>query len=438
MTSLPVLHLKATSPQNAVITDDPYETTATLYTFLRSVPSVAEKEVAFQTFMEALHAAPSSGRSALMRKPNHRTVQLLETVAVDSVFRHSPQTIPALARHSDRWVRRLGYGDGGARRSPPSPEQLPGPMGAASASGSGQPSPPRPPPPSMPQVVRAAEMHQFDDPYAAYEAQHGQRAEGANGEVGAEGRHDVRSGAGQGDGVAEGHLQYSGSTQAPDSPTGEHAVQPHRSHLFAEVSALTASESDAHEHDGRSGSDDRAGPHGGSADGIHPVLELIARQVEQAVTPLPEAGLSSPSTTTTALDELVKSKILRLTSRLDDAAEEVSAAMHEREAAEQVWSPYYSRLKTSMSFVEGLQQRLGSAISLYQLQRYERETLQQACVAVQMEALGLRLVLRDVRARLADAEETADPSVRHCIEDDALIERLRGVLSPQAGATAAE
>ncbi|KPI85884.1 hypothetical protein ABL78_5065 [Leptomonas seymouri] len=446
MASLPVIHLKATSPQNATITDDPYETTATLYTFLRSLPSVAEREMAFQPFIESLHAAPSSGRSALMRKPNHRLVQLLETVAVDGVFRYPPRIIPGLTRHSGQWVRRLGYDDGGIRYSTPSKEQqsIYGVSGPAGKVGASSPSSVTPTP-SMPQVIRAADLQQFANPYSAYEAQHGQQAGRATEEHdGAENVAEQRKDEG------EEHLQYSGSTQAPEELPGEHAVQPYRSYLSAEVSALTPTESDAREHESSGKSEnpgemrDRPNFHSASfTDGVHPVLELIARQVEQSTSQSRDEGSAqqsqqpaSPSPPSASLDERIRHKIFRITSRLDEAAEEVSAAMREKEAAEQMWSPYYSRLKTSMSFVEELQQRLGSAISLYQLQRYERETLQQARVAVQMEALSLKLVLRDVSSLLTDAVEMSDPALGQSIEDEELIERLREVLHPSEDAAA--
>jgi hypothetical protein len=449
MTSLPVLHLKTTSRQNMTITDDPYETTATLYTFLRSIPSVAERELAFQPFLDALHAAPSSGRSALLRKPNHHLVQLLETVALDEVFRRTPRTIPALARHSGTWMQLLGYDNGRvSQQSTPSRTKAVQHKSGAEGNMAGQPrSPPSSsgysPSPMAKHVVRAADMRQFADPYAQYEAAYQRNTENDQ-----ESRSDtncVDANAGglvhrQGEEVEE-HLQYSGSTQAPEDPLGEAAEQTYRSYLSAEVSALTAAESDGskREASANDGLDDRVGAgtvqervarYASSAGGVHPVLELLARQVQQAAAVNQPSAGSAPDT---LLDEAVKDKILRLTTRLDDVAEEISATMHAKEDSEQAWSPYYSRLKTCISFVEELQERLGSAISLYQLQRYERETLQQARVGVQMEALSLKLILRDVRARLEDAEEGLfDSGRKNNIEDVELIERLREVLSPLA------
>lgn len=470
MTSLPVLHLKATSRQNMKVTDDPYETTATLYTFLRSIPSIAERELAFQPFLDALHAAPSSGRGALLRKPNHRLVQVLETVAVDGVFCDTPRTIPALARHSDRWMRRLGY-DGTSRVDSPalSAEPLQR-RGADMADGDceGRSSPllgtPSPSPSPGQHVVRAADMHQYNDSYAAYEAQRALLTEkqDVNSQLAG---HADRAGRRRRDEVEE-PLQYSGSTQAPDDPPHEGAGQLYRSYLSAEVSALTAADGDVREPQkskstcgSRSGSnktsledsaveeayDESAFNNASASVCVHPVLQLIARQVEQTVATeaAPDEALPSPpsaaATSSQTIDAAIKSKILRLTTHLDEAAEEISTAMHEKEQNEQVWSPYYSRLKTSITFVEELQQRLGSAISLYELQRYERETLQQAHVAVQMEALSLKLVLRDVRARLADAEEAAEFSSRDSIEDVELVRRLQEVLNaPQEEAEGME
>lgn len=257
----------------------------------------------------------------------------------------------------------------------------------------------------------------------------------------------------------EEHLQYSGSTQAPEDALAETARQPQRSYLSADVSALTPtdgtaldqdSQSDAHsqewdthkngELNGRQEalSNGYDGPVYDAEDvgagTLHPVLELITRQVEQAVAAdQPSETQASAPSSSAALDALVKDRILRLTSRLDDAAEEVSAAMYEKEERQEVWSPYYSRLKTSIAFVEALQQRLGSAISLYQLQRYERETLQHARIGVEMETLSLRLLLRDVAARVAEAEEAAAEASDADFE---LMTRLRGVLNPSDEAAA--
>ena len=58
---------------------------------------------------------------------------------------------------------------------------------------------------------------------------------------------------------------------------------------------------------------------------------------------------------------------------------------------------------------------------------------------MQMEALSLKLVLRDVRARLADAEEAAEFSSRDSIEDVELVRRLQEVLNaPQEEAEGME
>lgn len=408
MTTLPVLHLKATSRHNVTTTADPYETTATLYTFLRSVPSVGEVDLAMQPFLAALHAAPSSGAAALMRRPNHRLLQRLEAVAVGEVFGRTPHVLPALARHNVRWKRRLGYAvedeeaDGGG-------DALDKAALSTSALGARQ----TPSHAALVGRVRAAELRQFADPYAAYEADY--------------------------------QAQHAASSEPRRSPA---PAQAEASSVLAEVSALTAATTDASLHraaptqhhdadadlqcdaeevaavgeaSGWSAMEAAAGDADLDTGVIHPVLDLIARQ-DGVLQPAPAVGESghtvarggaaphglAPASSTASpssaplSDADVEARTQRLTRRLADATAAVTAAMAEKEEAEEVWLPYYSRLKTAMLYAHELQGRVHCATSLFRLERYERETLQQAHIGIAMETMSLQLVLRDVRARIED------------------------------------
>uniref|UniRef100_A0A1E1J4C2 Uncharacterized protein n=1 Tax=Leishmania guyanensis TaxID=5670 RepID=A0A1E1J4C2_LEIGU len=432
MTSLPVLHLKATSQQNVTIAADLCDTTATLYTFLRSIPSAAETELALQPFLESLHAAPSSGRSVLMRRPNHRLVQLLESVAIDEVFRYTPHVLPALACYSDRWLHRLGYasmGNGAA--------DLTAAMDSAAYAASGsQGSVSSPSATTLPVVhVRATDMHQHVNPYSAYESNYRMRhvaAHSSHVDASVSGAHSSDNGT-----AAEtSGLQHSGTMQPPEEALS----------VSAEVSALTAPENESQLNEPAQPALQEVTPAPRatvtSAPAIHPVLHLIAHQALQEQKEgevdgeeterenAEEHGKPSSS------DAFVEEKLLHLTERLNEAEAQLAVAMAEKEAAEQVWSPSYSRLKTSRMYVTELKSRVQSAASLYLLQRYERETLQQAHVGVAMESMSLQLVLRDVRARLEDEPGSSlAGGDQQATENQRLVQQLRAVLSAPAAAS---
>ncbi|KAK7198472.1 hypothetical protein NESM_000807500 [Novymonas esmeraldas] len=395
MSNLPVLHLRATSGQNMTIATDPYNTSVTLYTFLRSIPSDAEVQLALQPLLDTLHCAPSSGRAAIMRRPNHRLVQLLESVAVDGAFHRSPHVLPALARRSQRWLQRLGY-----TPAENADASVPAPASSTAAV------------PSLADTrVRAADIRQFMDPYAAYEAEY-----------------TATHAATRSPDVATPRSSSSGRTPqrvtavagaAAALPSGSAAHSPEdASTVSAEVSALTVPGNDA------AGPDVvHASPLPAAATpshGLHPVLQLVAQQALQ--------HSQSHEERDTAADVAVLSTAEHLTTRLDAVKAQLASAMAEKEEAEQAWSPYYSRLKATNAYVAELAGRVQTASTLFNHHRYERETLQRAHICVAMECMSMQLVLRDVRARVE--EEVGDVAGGAAAsEDDALLlQRLQTVL----------
>ncbi|KAG5496427.1 hypothetical protein JKF63_02729 [Porcisia hertigi] len=401
MTSLPVLHLKATSQQNVTIAVDPYDATATLYTFLRSIPSKIETELALQPFLESLHTAPSSGRASIFRKPNHRLVQLLDSVATDDVFRRTPHVLPALARHSDQWVRRLGCASIDNDKTGESTSAMHSKEHAAIVSQGSTP---------YPTTVRAADLREYADPYTAYKVGYARRHDSA---------HSPHLENRTSDEATTSH-RSSAETRGPPYCS---ITQPREEALSvsAEVSALTVpgDESQLHEtaQDGLCEESPAPKPAVTSASAIHPVLQLIASTVvtrgeeDTAVVEGERHGDTHEdplrSRSSTATRGVIEEKLHKLRARLNDAEAELVKVMEEEEAAEQAWSPFYSRVKTSRMYIEELKGRLQSAASLYLLQRYECETLQQAHVGVAMESMSLELVLRDVRARLEDEKSSS-------------------------------
>ncbi|GET91702.1 hypothetical protein, conserved [Leishmania tarentolae] len=421
MTTLPVLHLKATSRQNVTIATDLSDTTATLYTFLRSIPSAAEIELALQPFLESLHVAPSSGRAVFMRRPNHRLVQLMEAVAVDGVFRCTPQVLPALARHSDRWLHRLGYASKG-NEATDSTEM----MEALTHVGSGQqgsvPSPAAAPLSFM--HVRAADMHQYTDPYSAYEAEYVGRQEAS---------HSSHANASSNGGE---RLPKNESAAEPTDLQHADTTQPHQEASFvsAEVSALTVPGEESQLNEPFLSARHavtpapRAVPTSDTA--IHPVLHLIANQVVQQQREADKGrGNAEEPAHPPSSDAVLEEKVRRLMERLDEAETQLTNCMTEKEEAEQVWSPYYSRLKTSRMYVSELKARVQSAASLFLLQRYECETLQQAHIGVTMESMSLQLVLRDVRARLEEQRSLPTDVCQQTTESERLVQQLGAVFA---------
>ncbi|KAG5495682.1 hypothetical protein GH5_03347 [Leishmania sp. Ghana 2012 LV757] len=435
MTSLPVLHLKATSKQNVTAAADLCDTTVTLYTFLRSIPSAAETERALQPFLDSLHSTPSSCRASLMRRPNHRLVQRLESVAIDGVFRDTPNVLPALARHSDRWLRRLGYAsvDDGIADSMAA-------MDAAGHAASGSPHLTSSAKAATQPLVhmRATDMHQYVDPYSAYEANYAQRHSAARSSPAGALAFDEANSSKNGSSEEASGLQRRGAAQLREEVSS----------VSAEVSALTVPGSESRLSEAR-----QSMLHGlsraptaaiSSAPGIHPVLHLIAEQALQQQQE--EEGVvegrgmegekNQRGAPLSSSDAAVEEKLHQLAARLNEAEAQLTGVMSEKEAAEQVWSPYYSRLKTSMMYVEELKSRVQNAASLYLLLRYERETLQQAHLGVAMESMSLQLVLRDVQARLQD-EQTRSLADGHqqSTEDHKLLQRLSAALAASPAAS---
>ncbi|KAG5470774.1 hypothetical protein LSCM1_02023 [Leishmania martiniquensis] len=436
MASLPVLHLKATSKQNVTVSTDLCDTTMTLYTFLRSIPSAAETERALRAFLESLHASPSSGRASLMRRPNHGVVGQLESVAMVSVFCGTPHVLPALARHSDRWLRKLGYASMGdetadsASAMDAAGQVASGLQHAASSSNAGL----------VPFAhIRATDMRAYADAYSAYEANYVVRHAAADSPHVVVFSNDQAYAPNSGAAEEASGLQHRGTTQPREEASS----------VSAEVSALTAPVSEPHlSEPGHSTLHELTqaptvvitpDPR------IHPVLHLIAeealkqpqqREGRAAEAEGADSGKARGSAPPSSSDAAVEEKVRQLKSRLNEAEAQLTEAMAEKETAEQVWSPYYSRLKTSRMYVDELKSRVQSAASLYLLLRYERDTLQQAHISVAMECMSLQLILRDVVARLQDEPRCSLADSRQQTADDQkLFQQLSAALAASPAAS---
>ncbi|CAG9580513.1 conserved hypothetical protein [Leishmania major strain Friedlin] len=280
--------------------------------------------------------------------------------------------------------------------------------------------------------VRATDMHQYVDPYSAYEADYLGRQEAA------------RSSYVDASASGEARLPTNGSAAESGGLQHRDTTHPHEeaSSVSAEVSALTAPGDEPQLSEPAPSASHAVTPAPTaaltSAPAIHPVLHLIANQVLQQQEEGEKTGRENaeerahPSSSHAVLDE----KLHRLMAQLNEAETQLTAAMAEKEATEQVWLPYYSRLKTSRVYVNELKSRLQSAASLYLLQRYERETLQQAHIGVAMESISLQLVLRDVRARLEDEQRSSLTDGHHqATESDRLAQQLSAVLGVPAAAS---
>ncbi|CBZ29760.1 conserved hypothetical protein [Leishmania mexicana MHOM/GT/2001/U1103] len=280
--------------------------------------------------------------------------------------------------------------------------------------------------------VRATDMHQYADPYAAYEADYVGRQEAA---------HSPHVDASSSD---EGHLPKSGPAAESSGLQHRDTIPPDEeaSPVSAEVSALTVPGAEPQLSEPVPSASHAVTPAATGAltfaPAIHPVLHLIANQVVPQHEEGEKTGRGNaeerahPSSSHAVLEE----KLCRLMARLNDAETQLTDAMAEKEAAEQVWLPYYSRLKTSRMYVNELKSRLQSAASLYLLQRYERETLQQAHVGIAMESMSLQLVLRDVRARLKDEQSgSLTDDHQQATESDRLVQQLSAVLAAPAVAS---
>lgn len=440
--SLPVVRLQASNRVNAAATDDPLLATATLYTFLRSLPTEAEVNVAMLSFLSALHTAPSSGAAAFHHLSNSRIVGALEAIAQDVFWSRPPAVLPNAARQSSHWRRRLGC-----------PSTAPSSLVSSSSSNvesvAGEPSPP------AVNYIRASQLKQYQDPYAAYEAAYhrqerrgrGAVDEGVDTIVGSSFIEVVQSPLGndrqdleaegenedEREAAEEAFLGSGGSTQAPEREIEAASASP----------LLSPSQTTAQTHQcesSRAASEEKEQINSA----VHPVLRLVAEQINTTMTQstVTEAATSSFSSPTpeafseeenSSLDKerfytATRGKADGLRVRLRHISEQLQQSMGEQEAVGQVWTPYFSRLKTTKGFVKELSDRVDAADALFRLQWYEQQTIERAHVALMMEIMSLRLVLRDVANRVEEARSNEEERV----ENQVLLQGLVSILNSPA------
>ncbi|ORC87456.1 uncharacterized protein TM35_000222550 [Trypanosoma theileri] len=98
--SLPIIRLHTVDSNNATLADDPVAASCTLYTFLRSVPSWVECEMAMSDFKKAVQA--TRGHSHLS-KNNEKTVNRIYAAVHERFHSRPPTVLPAIARQTCRW-----------------------------------------------------------------------------------------------------------------------------------------------------------------------------------------------------------------------------------------------------------------------------------------------------------------------------------------------
>ncbi|KEG15599.1 hypothetical protein DQ04_00031330 [Trypanosoma grayi] len=98
--SLPIVRLRVVDANCATAADNPVTASCTLYTFLRSVPSNVECDMAMVDFKQSVQA--TRGHSYLS-KGNERLLNLIHASVQDSILRHPPKVSPQLARNATTW-----------------------------------------------------------------------------------------------------------------------------------------------------------------------------------------------------------------------------------------------------------------------------------------------------------------------------------------------
>ncbi|CCW60295.1 unnamed protein product [Phytomonas sp. EM1] len=447
--SFPIIRLAKTSIHNASLTDDLSKAHATLYTFLRSVPSESEVELAMREFERALHSTDS-----LLNQTNIRSVILLESVIQDFLLRDPPYVNPTWnsqpeglqevlmlsARRAFSTTAKDSYHNelersGASICRESSGNALVGAEGA-----------------DHELHVPMEEIKVYKDPFQAYEEHYqdtcgrhsqdhsprnvepvdGDRFQEEKGNEPLEHSRDVGLSGDLYKGVGA-----SGSGAAASFPmimpwrqvTPENGSKERRSGSFDVADAASSPLSCERSLFPQMPSTDLSD--------YHPLLEALVLQV-RGVLMANEENKEYRIHAAFDRDDLEFHKTMldvfaHIHERLHNAREEVEQAAEAHRECASIWDPSHAHYKESLKFVQHLSERTRAAEDLYTVERSEQETIRIAYCALSAEVITMRLLLRDVKRLVEEAVTT----VSHGRSDDAggiakaelqLVEEIRDVL----------
>ncbi|CCW68437.1 unnamed protein product [Phytomonas sp. Hart1] len=430
--SFPIIRLFKTSLQNASLTDDPSNTHATLYTFLRSVPSEAEVALAMSEFEKALHATDS-----LLHRPNIQSVMLLESAIQNFLLREPPYVNSTWNSQSDaQWKASME-----SLHNPPSARVTDAdqpPLG--SSNGSHFPEPPGHAPFGVdtehhPHLhVPMAAIKAYQDPFEGYNA-HYQATSSAHLPDSPPGAitpvpSDAAPGEREDDAPApdtDGGLWEDPGKGAEVSgwgtPTPLTASLSH--HPVTLEKALEARRSvsyDTSPTPSRSVSCERSLFPLGSQTGLsdyHPLLEALIQQVRGVLTANDDgtANRMDPCFDRKDLDfhKTMLDIFSHIRDRLRKAGEEVEQAAEKYRESVSIWDPSHAYYKESLRVVQQLSEQARAAEDLYTVERSEQETIRIAYCALYAEVITMRLLMRDVKQFI---EESATAVSQGRFDDD--------------------
>lgn len=379
---LPVIRLQRTNIHNATLTRDPVCATATLYCFLRPVPSVAEQQLAMEEFVRTL-----TEERVLEYKPNTRVVIALEKAIIHGILRRPPLVSPGRCRRSDAWKEALS----------PSPieeeaevEERGGAVDPVVGDGSNH------------HYVAQSALREFQDPYEEYVERFGLPQEiPPPGAAGADRCLHISRPSSQRSPSAvletsEDALEHSGSTAAPEGTAdGEVNV------TLSDTNDDTIRASDY-------STSSIMMPLLQCSDPMatrHPLLDLIAQQVCQDLPWVEEAWDEAGVQAIASGLETSKRHLAFAKQRVGEAAEACA-----RDAS--IWDPSHTYYKNAIAFVGEMENRIQVAARLHALDYSERQTVCTAHCALLTEVMTMRLLLRDVsRAVEEHATQLAETAV---------------------------
>ncbi|RNF12107.1 hypothetical protein TraAM80_00528 [Trypanosoma rangeli] len=354
--SLPIIRLRTVNLNHATAAEDPVTASCTLYSFLRSVPTRFECEMAMSDFRHGVQAAQGH---VYLTKNNAKMLTLVSAVVQDHMFRHPPKVSPQLARTAPTWRRLLNK------------EELTGPAPDSTAAVQLQGNA------SVLRDDESTQPPQRPSPLSSVDAS-GQRGHNAyTGDEPCDSSEEVVVM----ETVSTTSTRFKSPYEQIIPPTCLPAPEHTSSTAAIEIDAGTEENQEADTDDGhREGSIHLPGKRYRP----HPLLLAILERVRVSCT----AEEHESDQEEREFNTMMESREKALRTKLASAFSMISP-----------------NNKGCIAFLQKIEARIAAAKKLFEVQKYEEETIRMTECALKLEVAAMRAMLRQIVDAVADAEE---------------------------------
>ncbi|ESL06545.1 hypothetical protein TRSC58_05779 [Trypanosoma rangeli SC58] len=354
--SLPIIRLRTVNLNHATAAEDPVTASCTLYSFLRSVPTRFECEMAMSDFRHGVQAAQGH---VYLAKSNAKMLTLVSAVVQDHIFRHPPKVSPQLARSAPTWRRLLNK------------EELTVPTMGSTAAAQSQ---------ANASVLCDDESTQLPQQPSALSSAD------ASGQRG----HNAYTGDGSGDGNEEVVVMETVSTTSTRFKSPYEQIMPPTCLPAPEHTPSTS----AREIHAGAKENQEADTDDGHREGI---INLPGKR-------------HRPHPLLLAILERVRASCTAEEHESDQEEREFNTMMESREKAlrtklASAFSMISPNDKGCIAFLQKMEGRVAAAKKLFEVQKYEEETIRMTECALKLEVAAMRAMLRQVVDAIADTEE---------------------------------